>query len=387
MRVPSNLLKKNYLPMNNLSYWEKNTYFKNIDIAIIGSGIVGLNAAICLKKKNPKAKIIVFERGLLPSGASSKNAGFACFGSPSELLDDIAKNGENSCFSLVEKRWKGLLKLRELLGDEKIDFHQNGSFEIFSNKKDYERCETQLEYLNNNLKTIFDRNIYNLANHRIHEFGLNIPYMIENTMEGQIDTGKMISSLIALAAGLGVIILNNCFVKNVNDFGSHVSFMVNDSAEVKAQNIIIATNGFAKQFAPEIDVEPARAQVLITAPIENLKLKGSFHYEEGYYYFRNIHNRVLLGGGRNLDFKGENTTEFGLTPLIQNKLEQMLSEIILPYTKFEIEHRWSGIMGVGSEKKPIVKKISDRIVYAVRMGGMGVAIGSLVGEEAAALIN
>lgn len=52
---------------------------------------MGLNAAIHLKKKHPIAKVIVFERGSLPSGASSKNAGFACFGSPSELLDDIDK--------------------------------------------------------------------------------------------------------------------------------------------------------------------------------------------------------------------------------------------------------------------------------------------------------
>jgi glycine/D-amino acid oxidase-like deaminating enzyme len=211
--------------------------------------------------------------------------------------------------------------------------------------------------------------------------------MIENNMEGQIDTGKMISALITKACGMGIIILNNCLVNNINDEGSCVTIKINDSTEIKAQKVIIATNGFAKQFAPEMDVEPARAQVLVTTPIENLKLKGTFHYEEGFYYFRNIHNRVLLGGGRNLDFKGENTSEFGLTPIIQNKLEQMLSEIILPHTKFEIDQRWSGIMGVGREKKPIVKKISDRIVYAVRMGGMGVAIGSLVGEEAAELIS
>lgn len=373
--------------MNNLSYWEKNTYTNEINFAIIGSGIVGLNAAIHLKKKHPLAKVMVFERGILPSGASSKNAGFACFGSPSELLDDIAKNGEDACFSLVEKRWKGLLKLRELIGDKNIDFQANGSFEIFKNKNDFERCESQLNYLNNHLKKIFNKNIYHSCNERIKEFGLKIPYMIENCMEGQIDTGKMISSLIALASGMGIIILNNCTISNIEENGVNATLEINQQLEIKANKVIIATNGFAKQFAPELDVEPARAQVLVTKPIENLKLKGTFHYDEGFYYFRNIHNRVLLGGGRNLDFKGENTSDFGLTPIIQQSLEKMLSEIILPHIPFEIEQRWSGIMGVGREKKPIVKKVSNSIVYAVRMGGMGVAIGSLVGEEAAELIG
>ena len=39
----------------NLSYWEKKEWFSNIDFAIVGSGIVGLNAAINLRKKYPKA--------------------------------------------------------------------------------------------------------------------------------------------------------------------------------------------------------------------------------------------------------------------------------------------------------------------------------------------
>ena len=76
----------------NLSYWEKDTYFSNIDVLIIGSGIVGLTAALELKSANPSRKIIVIERGFLPCGASSKNAGFSCFGSVSELLDYLTKN-------------------------------------------------------------------------------------------------------------------------------------------------------------------------------------------------------------------------------------------------------------------------------------------------------
>ena len=39
-------------------------------------------------------------------------------------------------------------------------------------------------------------------------------------------------------------------------------------------------------------------------------LECIFHFNEGFYYFRNIHNRVLLGGGRQLDKKGETTTKF-----------------------------------------------------------------------------
>ena len=60
--------------------------------------------------------------------------------------------------------------------------------------------------------------------------------------------------------------------------------------------------------------------------------------------------------------------------------------MILPGTDYKIENRWSGIMGLGDTKSPIVKKVSGNIYCAVRMGGMGVALGSLTGEEAATLV-
>ena len=61
----------------NYSYWEHKHWISNIDYLVIGSGIVGLNCALQLKKKHPKAKIIIIEKGVLPQGASTKNAGFA----------------------------------------------------------------------------------------------------------------------------------------------------------------------------------------------------------------------------------------------------------------------------------------------------------------------
>jgi glycine/D-amino acid oxidase-like deaminating enzyme len=126
--------------------------------------------------------------------------------------------------------------------------------------------------------------------------------------------------------------------------------------------------------------------VLITDPILNLPFKGCFHYDRGYYYFRNVGNRILLGGGRNLDFAGETTDQFGTTELIQEGLLKLLHENILPYQTAEVEQWWSGILGLGEQKYPIVKMLSNRVGVAVRMGGMGVAIGTLVGEQAGEMV-
>ena len=77
------------LRIQDLSFWEKSAYFEKIDFLIVGSGIVGMSTALFLRKKYAHAKIVIIERGYLPTGASSKNAGFTCFGSPTELYDDL----------------------------------------------------------------------------------------------------------------------------------------------------------------------------------------------------------------------------------------------------------------------------------------------------------
>jgi gamma-glutamylputrescine oxidase len=370
-----------------LSFWEQDTFFKNIDVIIIGSGIVGLNAALSLKKQNKKLKVIVLERGILPMGASSKNAGFACFGSPAELLEDLTTHSETDLFSLIEKRWNGLLRLRKNLGDTAIDFQNLGGYDLFDNEDAFAACEEQLAYLNKLVASITGKkNTYQVADQFISKFGFrNVKHLVLNTEESQIDTGKMIYSLIRLVREMGVEIINAMDVKTVEDNGSNVTICTSNDFQLTSKKVIVATNGFARQLLPDYPVQPARAQVLITHPIKDLKLKGTFHYNRGYYYFRNIGDRVLFGGGRNLDFAAEETFEFGLTTLVQDKLDELLRTMILPGIDYAVDMRWSGIMGIGPEKKTIVKAVSKNVYCGVRMGGMGVAIGSLIGEEVAAL--
>lgn len=371
----------------NLSYWEQQTYFSNISVAIIGSGIVGLNAAIQLKSHNPKAVIQVFERGVLPSGASTKNAGFACFGSVSELLSDLDKYSENEVFTLVERRWRGLQKLRQILGDNAIQFENYGGYELFDKEDFYTKCADKIAVLNQHLAEIVGKNAYQIADKKIKDFGFEqIKHLIFNAYEGQIHTGKMMKALTEKARNMGVEILNGVCIESIHQIETGVDLVLQDDTIIKAQQALVTTNGFARQLLPELDVVPGRGQVIVTKPIPHLRLEGTFHYDEGYYYFRNIDGCILLGGGRNLDFEAEATTQFGFTDLVQDKLQQLLLEVILPNQPVDIQARWSGIMGFGSQQAPIVKQVSEHVFCAVKMQGMGVALGSLVGEEVAELL-
>jgi gamma-glutamylputrescine oxidase len=372
------------------SFWEKNTFFKDIDIIIIGSGIVGLNAAITLKNIDKNLNVIVLERGFLPYGASTRNAGFACFGSVSELIDDLENTSENEVFALVERRYKGLLRLRERVGDKALDYKRYGGYEIFtaSDKTLFEACSDKIVDFNKRIAHVTNKEqTYQIiSDKKVKKFGFNtVENAIHNVAEGQIDTGKMMARLIQIAQQKGVKIINGITVEKLNTHQDSVEICLQNWSFF-AKKVLVCTNGFAQNLLPDVAVTPARNQVIITTPIKNLSLKGCFHYDKGYVYFRNIGDRILLGGGRNLDTQTEQTDEFGTTPLIQNYLRHLLDNIILPHQNVGIEMTWSGVLGLGEVKKPIITMLNHRLGVAVRMGGMGVAIGSLVGEEGAAMI-
>jgi len=368
-----------------LSFWEIKNWFSKVDFTIVGSGIVGLHCALNLRERFPESKILVLEKGILPQGASTKNAGFACFGSLSELIDDLKTHSEEEIIQLVQKRWSGLQLLRKRLGDSVLDFKPYGGYELFLQDDDatYSECLQKLPFINEILKPLFKADVFSKE---IDRFAFeNIKeYSIFNPFEAQIDTGNMMQALLKEAVSKDILILNQANVSSFTDITDSVEVVVNDSS-FRTNKLLFATNGFASQLTNN-EVKPARAQVLITEPITNLDIKGTFHLDKGYYYFRNFENRILLGGGRNLDFEGETTTELAHTEKIQNKLEDLLKNIILPNQEFEIAHRWSGIMGIGAHKNPIVSQLSENVYCGVRLGGMGVAIGSLIGKELAELL-
>ena len=371
----------------NLSYWEQ-TSFINYDYIIIGSGITGLSLACELADAYPKASIGVLERGLLPSGATTKNAGFACIGSLSEKAHDLHLMGESKFLELIQHRWEGLQILRQRLGDKAIDFQLHGGFELVLENQNYDFLN-QLEKINTLLEPMLGKEVFSVQNEKIKAFGFNansVKQLLQNKVEGQIDSGKMMRALLDLCKQKGVTILNGAQVESLKE--SQQGMEVNCiGIQLKARAVFLCTNAFTKTFLPDEDLQPGRGQVIVTKPIDNLKIKGIFSFDEGYYYFRNIADRIIFGGGRNLDFEGEQTIEFGSNQFILNQLKQHLKDTILYETPFEIDYHWSGIMAFGGNKQALVKKVSNHLYVGARLNGMGVAIGSKVAQQLLTLLR
>jgi glycine/D-amino acid oxidase-like deaminating enzyme len=372
-----------------LSFWEKQSLLST-EIAIIGGGIAGLSVAASIKERWPDKDVTIFERSILPYGASTRNAGFACFGSLTEILSDVKIMGEEAARELIFNRWIGLQITRKRLTDDAIGFLPLGGYELL-NQSDL----SALDEMNrvNELVADFLPDYIQLS-HDVSKIGLRErkqTALVSFESEGQLDTGLLMKSLEAYVLQLGVKIRTGAAIDRFEKAENGWRVRLEDSArgmlEMQANQLVVCTNAFARDLIPDLKLAPGRGQVMITEPIDGLKFRGNLHIDEGYYYLRNFGNRILFGGGRNLDFEREETNQIELNESIQSRLDSLLMELFDFNKTPKVDHRWSGIMAFGEYKTPIIQRTSEGLYIAVKMGGMGIALAGQVGEMLADLMS
>jgi glycine/D-amino acid oxidase-like deaminating enzyme len=363
--------------MINLSFWEDKQFSLNDAIIIIGSGIVGLSTALALKKENNSINIVVIDRQFPPSGASTKNAGFYCFGSFSEIVSDLKNMSEEQCIDMIRLRWKGGQILKNRICNQIV---QTGGFELFNT--DTFPIHSDISYVNQLFEKAIGINGY-LQIKENNVFPKFDQLMISMPNEGMLNPMLMINTLYMQCLELNVKFL---FGKTITEIDQHNSVLSTSEGPITYHKCVICTNGFTRKLLPEIEVYPARNLVMITEPLPKPEWSGVFHFDEGYYYFRNVGNRLLLGGARNLDPQTETTSDFGVNQKIYKHLLEFLHDKILNNNNVKISNTWSGILGVAKDKSPIIKQLNKNLYMGVRLGGMGVAIGSLMGQKLADLI-
>jgi glycine/D-amino acid oxidase-like deaminating enzyme len=404
------------------SLWD--TSFLTADVIIVGAGIIGISAAIELVQRDRSLRCVVLERGFAPSGASTRNAGFACFGSLSEIAHDIDHMGRDAAFNLVRQRIEGLRILRERCGDDAMGYEEHGGHELFFGDHP---ALARMEEVNDLLRPLFNANVFSLRNDLIATYGFSdrVTHLVYTPFEGTIDSGRTIQKLWEKAQTQGVKICTGAECQSVIESGSH--FVIESGQErhprvseslhdrhpresgdpvrrsgyeldvvvsgqhytLHAQRVIVAVNGMFGDVLPTLknEIIPGRGQVLVTEPLDTVPFKGSFHFDEGYYYFRNVGGRVLLGGGRNTDFEGECTTSLDITERLQTHLESLLRADLLPGSSVPIAHRWAGTMAFTEDKQPRVQELRPGLIVAFGCNGMGVAVGSVISEQAVKLMS
>jgi gamma-glutamylputrescine oxidase len=183
------------------------------------------------------------------------------------------------------------------------------------------------------------------------------------------------------AIAQGVEIYEGIRVSGWEDTSVGVEVSLAQGGVIRASRMLICTNGFTRDLIPTVAVAPARGQVFVTESLGSLPFQGIYHADQGYIYFRSLGDRLLIGGGRNRDFVGEETMDMDVTKPFEQYLKTYVETVILPGKSVRFEYGWSGIMGMDNNRNPLIGWHSDHVCLAVRMGGMGVALSAWVAEE------
>lgn len=372
----------------NTSYWERETFLENYDVLIVGAGIAGLSAAIELKKNHPDLRVGVLEKSWLSDGASSKNAGFACFGSVSEFLDDMKDMSFEEVVSLAVRRFRGVEKLVREYSEEVLKLEWNGGHELFfhEDEESFNDSSAYVDRINDAFEAILNIRPYTVL--KVQEFqGIKkLVGVISNKFEGGLNTGAMLLAMRERALHCGVQLFHGVEVSGFSLVSKEVE--VQSSVGLwKAKRIAFCTSSFHSHLFEDLQMSAKRNQVVVTKPILDLKLNGTFHHQKGFNYFRNINGRILMGGMRHLFPNTELTSIQGNTDEVVSALTNFIQQKIHTVSAIDIDFAWSGILGVGKDERSVVTQVEECVFVGARLGGIGVAIGSLVGEELAQLID
>ena len=363
------------------SWWDDSVLMQPFDFAVLGSGLIGKQIAIKLKKNHPKARVAMIDRMPISYGASTRNAGFACFGSITEIVDDLSQTPEQQVFETLHKRFIGIQQLVREFGQAAIGYEATGSYELFQSASAFDFAQDHIDVINQKVaeytaaKQVFKIQSTTNLNTGFYAKGIYNPY------EGAINSGLLNQVISEQSLALGVLPMFGFNVESIQPISNGYELIADSGLILKSKQLIIANNAFAKSFLPDQDIQPARGQIILTKPLKQLSLNGIFHVDQGYYYFRHVGDRLLLGGGRQHFKSEENTFDFEGSESVKNHLIDWMQEWILPKQSFEIETHWSGIMAMGQHKLPIVERVNEHLTCCVRMSGMGVALGPVLSDQ------
>ncbi len=98
-----------------------------------------------------------------------------------------------------------------------------------------------------------------------------------------------------------------------------------------ADVVVVAGDGFTASLLPELaqQVRATRGQVLVTAPLAELRYPSPHYARSGYDYWQQLPDgRLVLGGNRDASLETEDTDVIATTAAIQQGLDELAERLV-----------------------------------------------------------
>lgn len=377
------LWSEQFNPETNLS---KPDLPQEVDVAVIGSGYTGLNAAIVLGKAG--INVVVLDQENIGWGASSRNGTMLTPGLKTKHKDI--------------KRWYGPEKLNEfwqwsvdavhhvsnIIQEENIDcdYAINGMAYLATKPSHAEGVKTYGEYL---LKEFGYNTTHWVPAAQINdEIGSKEFYgALIDQLGSRLHPAKYVGGLAQTAERYGAKLVGHAKVEKITRTAQTFS-LITSKGTLKAQKVLLATGGYTTSLVPKVrhGIFPVGSYIIVTEPLpmdmqKELSPNNRVFYDSKIflnYFCLTADGRMMLGGRNNL------SPNLDLEKSAQ-LLHSRLREIFPQLNEIPLTHSWTGKLGVSFDQMPHIG-IQDGIYYAYGYSGHGISIGSYLGKEVGELI-
>jgi glycine/D-amino acid oxidase-like deaminating enzyme len=365
------------------------------DVAIVGAGYTGLWTAYYLKLAEPSLRVIVLERELAGFGASGRNGGWVSgfFSGPPRVYE--RRGGREGFASLQRAMFATVDEIDRLLTKHDIDadFVKGGRISIAFNEAQALRLRERVNHgrelgLGEQDLRELDRGE---LERRLRVAGARCATFSPHV--ARVHPGKLLTGLAAVVERLGVRIHEATPVTEVR---SHEA--LTPAGPVRARWVVRATEGYtAGLHGLKRALAPLNSSMIISEPLpqaawEEIGWTGREVINDGAHVFvylqRTEDGRIAIGG-RGVPYRFGSRTDGGgdTAPATIRSLREKLVAMFPPAAGVDIDHAWSGVLGVprdwciSVDADPV-----SGLAWAGGYVGEGVAPANLAGRTLRELI-
>ncbi len=352
---------------------------KEIDVAVIGSGYTGLQAAIQTARGGRST--LVLDAEAAGWGCSSRNGGLVSTSFKPSFAALAAKYGPERAHAILGEGHKALAWIGEFIAGEGLDcaFRVAGRFHGAHNPAAYEKlAQTFKEPQPKGLEV--ERHLVPRAEQpaelgtEFYHGGAVYP------RHASLDPGRYHLGLLALAQGAGATVIPHCAVTGLAREGKGFQ-LATAQGQVAARQVVVATNGYSGELVPWLKrrIIPIGSYIIATAPLEPALMDRLMPKDRVLtdsrklvYYYRPSpdRSRIVFGGRVSL-------TETD-TRVSAPKLHADLCAIFPELISTPISHSWMGFVAYSFDSMPHLGQ-HEGLHYASGYCGSGVSLSSYFG--------
>ncbi len=368
------------------SNWPQLDSDRTAEVAIIGGGFTGLNAALALAKAGVKVTVLEAEH---PGwGASGRNGGFCCLGGSKATSAMLARRFGPEAPADWHATEKAAVAHVEGLIDRHswdVDRHSRGETVLAHTARAFDALQRDTEAS----AKAYGVTPELLDKPQLRTQGLGGPWYGGLTLPigFGLNPRKYHALLASAAAQAGAMLHAQTAVTDLACSGAGWR-LTTAHGNVQARQVIIATNGYSHEDLPHwlrARSLPAQSSVIVTRPLSRAEQEAAgwwsdqMAYDTRFllHYFRLMPDgRFLFGmrGGLNASPRAQRG--------ISRRIRANFTRLFPAWQKVEITHEWSGLVCLMRSLTPFVGAVPghDGLFAGLGFHGNGVAMGSYAGQ-------